>query len=234
MQASVKTGGMSVTDGEIYITRLSAWALGIKGDAQWKEWASGSLEMLHGSQAPEIAFTDPMLRRRLSQITKMTIQVVSDLQPLGDDTKMIFVSFRGELARQYKINRMQIKDGALMPAGFSLSVFNTPPALACIALGLKGGYSALYPGGNYLSAGLGAARAALCSGSAEEIIFVYADEELPPEYSCLLPSSPPPLAFGLLLGRKPGPVPLRPNEADDSPAGFLKSLILCKGMYVSP
>ena len=230
-------------DGELYIARLSAWALGIEGDDEWKEWARGGREMRSGPEAPEIAFTDSMFRRRLSQISRMTIQVVHDLQPQGEDTKMIFLSFRGELSRQFRINKMQIEDRALMPAAFSLSVFNAPPALASIALGLKGGYTALYPGGDSFGSGLDAAGAALLAGKAEELIFVYADEELLPEYAGLLPESPPPLAFGLLLSKKAGPgnAPLLPgvihsyrDTEKDSPAEFLRSLLLCRGIHVSP
>ena len=222
-----------MTKEDIHITRLSAWALGIEGNSQWIEWAQGRREMGSGPGAPEIAFTDSMFRRRLSQISRMTIQVVHDLMPLKEDTKMIFLSFRGELSKQYSINKMQIKDGSLMPAAFSLSVFNAPAALASMALGLKGGYTAIYPGGNSLTAGLNAAQAPLLAGTAEEMTFVYADEEIPPEYSGLLPERCPPFAFALLLGRKPGLVPL-PAETGDSPLDFIKSLFLSGKINVSP
>ena len=217
---------------ELCITRLSAWAPGIEGAAEWDEWALGKKEMRRSREAPELAYSDPMFRRRLSQISRMTIQVVHDLYPLGENTKMIFLSFRGEVSRQFRINKMQAEDGALMPAAFSLSVFNAPPALASIALGLKGGYSALYPGNDSFASGLSAAKAALLSG--EELIFVYADEELPPEYSSLAPDNPPPFAFGLLLSRKPGPVPLPLNGAEQSPAEFLKTLLVGGNIHVSP
>jgi hypothetical protein len=210
---------------ELHIARFSAWA----PDAEGK--------------SPEITFTDSLFRRRLSQISKMTIQVVHDLLPLDENTKMIFLSFRGELARQYKINKSVIEERAIMPAAFSLSVFNTPIALASIALGLKGGYTSIYPGGNSFATGLAVAEAVLFSG-AEELLFVYADEEIPQEYKSLSLNSDadktaphPPLAFALLLTRKPCPNSVSLGEVslnNLSPVDFLRQLTLCKEKYASP
>ena len=226
--------------GESYIKRLSAWAPGLRNLSEWNEWAGGSREMCQGSENPDIAFTDPLLRRRLSQISKMTIQVVHDLLPLHDDTKIVFLSFRGELSKQYKINKMQIEEGTITPAAFSFSVFNTPVAVASMALGLKGGYTAIYPGENSFNAGLKTASAALHSGVPEELVFVYADEEVPEEYAYLLSERPSPFAFGLLLNRISGHVPLSSlTEAEgtcqiQTPLAYLKSLLLSGKLHVPP
>ncbi|MDR2073641.1 MAG: beta-ketoacyl synthase chain length factor [Spirochaetaceae bacterium] len=107
---------------------------------------------------PGIDFTDPLFRRRLSMVSRMTIRVLHDLMPLPRNTKIYFVSFRGELSRQLKINKTLIVEGDIKPADFSLSVFNAPPALASMAFGLSTGYSAVYPGeNNFRFALLGAA-----------------------------------------------------------------------------
>jgi hypothetical protein len=173
----------------------------------------------------------------------MTVQVVHDLLPVGEDTKMFFVSFRGELSRQYQINKMLIEEKALMPAAFSLSVFNAPAALASIAFGLKGGYSALYPGNNSFATALAAAEAFLFGAfpsEARELIFIYADEEAPPEYRCFFRECPPALAFALLLSQEPQPlsVPLSSLKEGDAgsesgPPDFLRRLLLCGKIRVS-
>jgi hypothetical protein len=228
---------------ELFIARFSTWAPNTDGVSS------------NEGKAPEIAFTDSLFRRRLSQISKMTIQVVHDLLPLDENIKMIFLSFRGELARQYKINKMVIEDKAIMPAAFSLSVFNAPIALASIALGLKGGYTAIYPGKNSFATGLAVAEATLLSG-ANEVLFVYADEEVPQEYKSLSHSAAyraPPLAFALLLTKKPCPncislssIIKKGNDSEGSqsagfairqtfgPIDFLRQIILCKENYASP
>jgi hypothetical protein len=216
---------------DIYIVRFSAWACGIETADEWRQWAAGAREMGYSSEGPDISYTDPMFRRRLSQISKMTVQVVHDLIPLDENIKMFFISFRGEVFKQLKINKMVLEEGAIMPAVFSLSVFNAPVALASIAFGLKGGYSALYP--DSFTSGLTAVKAALLGGTDERILFVYADEEIPQEYKDIIADNVPPLAFAVILSRFPesGSVQLSSiltcKNENETPHGFLKKLVLC-------
>jgi hypothetical protein len=206
----------------LYITRFASWAPGLSGKTDWQEWARGSRNIQAINDSPALEFTAPLFRRRLSQLSRMTIQVIHDLLPIGNDTKIVFVSFRGEIAQQFKINRMLIEDGDVSPAGFSLSVFNTPPALAAIALNLSAGYSAVYPAEDRFETGFLAAAAPLLCGDAEEIVLVYADELAPEEYGSLRPPGNEPLAFAAILSRAPGePVPA---SALESPRAFLKYL----------
>jgi hypothetical protein len=219
----------------LFITRLCAWAPGVESSSEWEQWAQGKREIVSGNQSPALEFTDSLFRRRLSQISKMTVQVVHDLLPVGEDTKMFFVSFRGELSRQYQINKMLIEEKSLSPAAFSLSVFNAPAALASIALGLKGGYSALYPGNNSFATGLDAATASFVCEKQNELIFVYADEQAPPEYGHYVNECSPPFAFAFLLTREPKSisVPLSQLNGKDNPLDFLRRLLLCGEIYVS-
>jgi len=249
---------------EMYISRLSAWAPGVENSDEWDQWAQGKREISSDAKGPAIEFTDSMFRRRLSQISKMTVQVVHGLLPIKENTKMFFVSFRGELSRQFQINKMLIEEKNLMPAAFSLSVFNAPAALASIALGLKGGYTALYPGNNSFAAGLMAAQAAAQTAfqetkfqeTQEELIFIYADEQAPPEYGSLSKTCKAnqnseinqvseqaqclPLAFAFLLTRQPQPVsiPLSSLMEGEShpecrPLDFLRRLLINGKIHVS-
>ena len=238
------TGAAGGCGGETYIVRLSAWAPGIENPGEWDEWAQGKRDISHNAKGPEISFTDPLFRRRLSQISKMTIQVVHDLMPLGENTKILFLSFRGEQCRQFQINKTLIEEKSVSPAAFSLSVYNAPAALAAIAFGLKGGYSALYPAKDSFAAGLKAAEAMLFSGAgtadknspASELVFVYADETAPPEFECYSKECPPPAAFGLLLSGTPRPpaIPLSAIKTDeDNPLAFIRQLLLSGGIHVS-
>jgi hypothetical protein len=186
-----------------FVTRFTAWAPGFGDLPAWEEWAGGSREIPAVKDGPDLAFTDPVFRRRLSQISRMTIQVLHDLMPFKEDTKVVFLSFRGEITRQFQINKMIIEEQSVLPAAFSLSVFNTPPALAAIALGLTAGYTAVYPADGFRSA-LVAAAAPVLSGSAGETTVVYADEFCPPEYGDLRPAGNKPLAFGVILSGTAG------------------------------
>ena len=224
----------------LYISRFCAWAPGVETQDEWEQWAQGKREIVSGNQSPALAFTDSLFRRRLSQISKMTVQVVHDLLPVGENTKMFFVSFRGEISRQYQINKMLIEEKALSPAAFSLSVFNAPAALASIALGLKGGYSAVYPGNNSFAAALDAASASFVCEKQNELIFVYADEQAPPEYGQYADECSPPLAFAFLLTQKSQSISIpfsSLNEGEgyssDRPLDFLRRLLLCGKIHAA-
>ncbi|GHV80282.1 3-oxoacyl-ACP synthase [Spirochaetia bacterium] len=215
-----------MNDVPLYITRFTSWAPGLLSDpTEWQEWARGNRNIRATKDSPGIEFTTPLFRRRLSQISRMTIQVIHDLLPIREDTKIVFVSFRGEIAQQLKINRMLIEDGDISPAAFSLSVFNTPPALAAIALDLRAGYSAVYPAEDRFDTGFLAAASPILCGDAEETVLVYADELVPEEYGSLRPPCNEPLAFAALLSRVPGePAVNVPASVLESPRAFLKYL----------
>lgn len=161
------------------------------------------------SESPKLEFCDPLFKRRLSQISKMTIQVVHDLiekNPSAKDSKLVFASFRGELARQLKINKGLVEDGDVMPAQFSISVFNTPPAASTIACGIKAGYTAVYPSKDNFNDALISACAPVLAECEKQIVFVYADENVIDEYKNNYfdadgkkTTAPAPIAFACVL-----------------------------------
>jgi hypothetical protein len=235
-----------MSEKEVYVSRFASWAPGLCGPADWEEWARGRKEIEANGESPALDFAGSpwlklspkefaLFKRRLSQISRMTIHVLHEIMPVDENVKMVFVSFRGEITQQLKINRMLIEEGGISPAAFSQSVFNTPPAIASIALGLRQGYSAVYPAGGRFDTGFWAAAAPLYSTQAEKIIFVYADELCPAEYGDLCPQPNQPLAFAVLLKasllsiNKPGIPVLADHECLDTPENFLKFIIQNRG-----
>jgi hypothetical protein len=217
------------TAGELYVSRFTSWAPGLSSAEDWQDWAAGKRDIPESEDCPGLLFTDPLFRRRLSQLSRMTIQVVHDLLPFSDQNKLIFLSFRGEIHRQLKINRMLIETGSIMPAAFSLSVFNAPAAMATIALNLSAGYSAVYVEESRFYAGVQAAAAPILGGGAEEAVLVYADELVPPEYQGLGPEKNSPFAFAAILSpiKTAGSLPVRLSPAWPplgSPERFLRYL----------
>ena len=211
---------------KFYIGSTKAWAPGIE---------NGLDAIQNEKLSPKIEFTDPLFRRRFSQITKMTVQVVHDVVeeiPDARDFKIVFASFRGEIEREFAIDRMLIEDKMILPAAFSLSVFNTPIAAATIALGMKGGYSVIYPSkGCFKDALLSAAASVLC-GDEKEILFVYADEKIPDEYAGTMKnyessSEPVPLAFACILSadKKEGSVEFDSESLANTPLDFLRQAL---------
>ncbi len=128
-------------DSQIFCAAPACWAPGLNSAEDWLAWTAGSKQIEHSSACPSIDFTPPLFRRRLSQLSRMTIRVVHDALAHADcaSIKQSFISFRGEIARQFSIDKALIAEQTVLPAAFSLSVFNAPIALAAIACGLKGG-----------------------------------------------------------------------------------------------
>ncbi len=153
--------------------------------------------------SPKLEWTEAIFRRRLSQLTKMTVQVVHDIffdGTLDKNTKLVFVSFRGELEREFKVNKTLIQEESILPAAFSLSVFNAAIAQATIALGLKGGYTCVFPSGaDFASGVLSATAPVLAQGGDTKTVLVYADENVPDYYKEFLKGQNEPLAFAALL-----------------------------------
>ena len=212
---------------EVFISKPVMWAPGLENDPEkCEKWLTGAAEIEKSKAAPKLEYTDPMFRRRLSQISKMTVHVIHDFSEkygLDKETKVIFVSLRGEIAREFSINQGIIEEKTILPAGFSLSVFNTPVALAAIAFGLTGGYSAIYPSKGDFSSALKTALAAVKSGSEKEVLLVYADELVPECYG--VDSTP--LAFAALLSceKTENNVELDDIIEEKSPVDFLKALL---------
>ena len=219
---------------EIYISGISKWAPGLANDeALWQKWARGDsqTQIEQIKESPKLEYTDPLFRRRLSQITKMTVEVVHELLEktnISKETKIVFISLRGEIEREFTINKGIIEDGMILPAGFSLSVFNTPVSSATLAFGLKGGYSVLYPSKNDFSQAFKTAAAPVLAGTEKEIILVYADELVPECYGDKRPQENIPLAFACVISSEKKDKCIMIDDfanAGKSPVEFLRFLL---------
>lgn len=179
--------------------------------------------------SPKLEWTEAIFRRRLSQLTKMTVQVVHDIffdGTLDKNTKLVFVSFRGELEREFKVNKTLIQEESILPAAFSLSVFNAAIAQATIALGLKGGYTCVFPSGaDFASGVLSAAAPVLAQGGDAKTVLVYADENVPDYYKEFLKGPNEPLAFAALLSsqKTDNSIELNLEKIPRSPREFINA-----------
>lgn len=216
----------------LYVSNMTAWAPGLTDDKNaWEDWASGKIQIEKIKESPKLEYTDPLFRRRLSQISKMTVQVVHTLYEttrFDKETKIVFVSLRGEIEREFTINKGLIEDSMILPAGFSLSVFNTPIALATLACKLTGGYSVLYPSKNNFADAFKTAVSPVIAGTEKQIIFVYADELVPNQYGNKIPEDNTPLAFATIISSEKNINSVEINDfsqISQSPSDFLKLIL---------
>ena len=169
----------------LYISKPVCWAPGITDQESWQKWKKGELAIQKTADAPAIAFTSPLFRRRLSQLCKMVIQAVHDIiEATGcNDVKQTFVSTYGDIRRQLDVSRQTLVDREILPASFSYSVFNAPIGLASLACKLKSGYSVIFPQKNQFKDAFLTAVAPVLCGDEKKQIFVYGNELIPEDYA---------------------------------------------------
>ena len=83
-----------------FISKPSLFAPGLESVNDWILWANNKKEILQAKISPSLSYTDSLFRRRLSQLSKMTVEVVHDLINkihVEQNAKLVFVSFRGEI-----------------------------------------------------------------------------------------------------------------------------------------
>jgi len=163
--------------------------------AKWCFWSPGE----GSADAPPLPFVSPMLRRRLSQLSRMAIHAIHEVSQGRQDVKITFCSEYGEIAQQLKISEEILESGKVSPAKFSNSVFNTPVALATIAEKNTAGYSAISAGKDSFYYGLCECIAALRSGADKERILVNGEELIPESYQVLAGGANTPFVLALFL-----------------------------------
>lgn len=188
-----------------FISKPFLVAPGLETDEDWLSWSNGSKEILNEKTSPSLSYTDPLFRRRLSQLSKMTIEAVHKLvefYPAAQNLKTVFTSFRGEIDREFKISKSIVEDQMILPATFSLSVFNAPIALASMANQLKAGYNTIFSTKDNFNDSVASAAVSVLSEVQDKLIFVYADEMIPADYEKVAPKDKPPLCFATIISKE--------------------------------
>jgi len=176
--------------------------------AKWNFWSPGK----GSADSPPLSFVSPMLRRRLSQLSRMAMYAIHEVSQGRQDVKITFSSEYGEIVQQLKISEEILESGTVSPAKFSNSVFNTPVAVATIAEKNTAGYSAISAGKDSFYYGLCECIAAMRSGADKERIFVNGDELIPEPYQVLAGGANTPFILALFLSLNPSDCSIEISE----------------------
>ncbi len=180
------------------IQRWSAWTPGLSTPAEWRSWAEGA-RRIGGLEPPDVAFVAPLLRRRLSSLSRMAFRVAADCLDETDDVAYVFCSRYGEYHRSFGILTDIAQGSPASAAAFSTSVHNTAASLFAIENKHTSPAISVAGGDATLETGFIEAWSQLESGAANAILLVYHDEPLPPLYSEQRTTVQHPAAIAMLL-----------------------------------
>ncbi|QGZ64620.1 beta-ketoacyl synthase chain length factor [Paraburkholderia acidisoli] len=150
-----------------------SWTLPV---ARWSCWSS------HPESTPEVAFVDPMMRRRLSSLSRMALQVADDCVDARTKARVVFGSRHGELRRTTEILSGIEAGKPVSPNAFSLSVLNAMTGLFGISRQDRSAATAVSAGAQTLGYALLEAYAQWSEDAAGPVLMVYADEAADARY----------------------------------------------------
>jgi hypothetical protein len=146
--------------------------------ARWSSWPAAA------SAAPDIGFIEPIVRRRLSTLSRIALKVAHDCVA-QDEVRVVFASRHGELRRTTDILRAISAGDPVSPTAFSLSVLNAMTGVFGIARRDRSAASAISAGAETLGYALLEAYAQYAAQPGSPVLLVYADEPADPAYGTI-------------------------------------------------
>jgi 3-oxoacyl-(acyl-carrier-protein) synthase len=117
----------------INITNWSALSPGLIEKSDWLEWSKNNKQWPAGPAPAPDFLIPPMMRRRMSSLSKLAVQSALQISKRQKIDYIIFSSRHGELTRTVKLIEDIINGSDASPIFFSQSVHNTAAGLFTIA-----------------------------------------------------------------------------------------------------
>jgi hypothetical protein len=134
-------------------------------------WAS-----LPATGTPDLREVEPLMRRRLSTLSKMALKVAYDCTAGYGEVRVVFASRHGELRRTSDILGDIAASQPVSPTAFSLSVLNAASGIFGIGRGDRSAATAISSGAETLGYALLEAHAQYETDPSTPVLVVYADE----------------------------------------------------------
>lgn len=167
---------------EFNIKGWLALSPGLHNKTHWQSWLDKSKQWPDQSEQVIADLIPPMMRRRMSALSKIAVQTALQLSQNQPIDYIVFASRHGELRRTVKLleNIMNGEDAS--PLAFSQSVHNTAAGLFTIASKRATPATSLAAGENSLSGALVEAFCYLSENPEHNVLLVDFDEPLPDLY----------------------------------------------------
>lgn len=166
--------------------------------AGWAAWGVAASET--DPAAPvDVSFVEPMLRRRLSSLARMTLRVAYDCGHGLADLRFVYASRHGELGRTISLLESLADNEPLSPTVFGTSVLNSSAGLFSLLERDEAPATAISAGNESFGYGLIEACLQLAADPEHPVLFVYSDEPVPAVFGETDPALPAPHAVAVLL-----------------------------------
>ena len=149
----------------------------------------------------ELPFIEPLLRRRLSKLSRMALKVAYDCAHDLPSVSTIFASRHGEIHGSVAMLHDISNRNKMSPTTFSLSVHNAVLGLFSIARADRSPSSAISAGCDTFFAALQEAAVRFYRDMTKPILLIYADEILPDELAVFASSTDKGHAMALLFSQ---------------------------------
>ncbi|WP_263079588.1 beta-ketoacyl synthase chain length factor [Endozoicomonas sp. Mp262] len=181
------------------VERWEGWVPDIREKRQWQALITG-VRQPDLTAAPEFLWLKPRQRRRLSMISKMTLDVAGCCAEGVVSIPAIFASRRGEVSRMATILQDICSGEDASPTDFSLSVHNASSGLFSIYTDNRQPSTAIAAGADTVIAGLTEAYAQLNSGQ-ERVLLVFFEDQMPEVYQAFALAEDYPVVLAMILSQ---------------------------------
>ena len=190
----------------VRILAWSAWAPGLTTRRQWLDFYQRK-KRKSSDASPELDGISPLLRRRMSRLTRMSIAAALDCcrrasVPPGK-VRVVLASRHGEMATAVKLLDQMLAGEPLSPMDFSGSVHHIPGFYFSLVTSNRLPMHAVAGGEASFAAGFLDALGLLSDRETPPVLLIYADDVLEPPFSrCEAQGTFPCAAAILLAGEK--------------------------------
>ncbi|MDD1791866.1 beta-ketoacyl synthase chain length factor [Enterovibrio sp. ZSDZ42] len=181
------------------LRKLNALSPGLVNQEDWTNWSHLDYQWPEGENTPPASAIPAMMRRRMSAISKLAVQIATELIEHESVDFVVFSSRHGELQRTITLlNEIQAGQDA-SPTAFSQSVHNTAAGLFTIATKQAIPATSLSGGEDSFHYALTEAAIYLTENPKHKVLVVDFDAPLPEPYTPFNQYHVPPYAFGVII-----------------------------------
>ncbi|CZF78709.1 beta-ketoacyl synthase chain length factor [Grimontia marina] len=181
------------------IQRLYALSPGLENTDNWTVWQKNQCQWPDDAATPSANAIPAMMRRRMSPLSKLVVQVAAELTDQEEIAYAVFSSRHGELQRTIQLLLDILSGESASPTAFSQSVHNTAAGLFTIATKKPIPATSLAGGKDGFHYALLEAFIFLSQHPDKKVLVVDFDAPLPEIYAKFDAHTTAPYALGLVL-----------------------------------